>query len=165
MKRRVHRLSKSVRILWLCGGVCVVVWGLWMMVRPFDFGSHPPEEGFQKVFKMPPPPGIFHLEVIGQASTTGEVWMRFEAAQVDSCLDALKRNTHLQVLELDEAYAEAWDGLYRNPYAFQIDWPDANRERSFEAYGFSSHFGGTGWSGVVLVDRARHEFFVRGGLY
>lgn len=136
--------------------------------RDFDLSSKPPAQVFQQVFKIPPPAGVRELRAVGWAALSGEVLMRFQADDVEKVLSALKANPLMPLYDPapEKAQAEMYiDQAARNPHCSKIGWPERARLLSLPAFGFPERFGGSGWSGVVLVDRRDRTVYVIGQLY
>lgn len=151
-----------------CGGVrcCLVLvtlfvfftLGLGWLLRSTDLGAQPPSTSFKQVFGIPPPPGVADLHVAGIANLSGEVWMRFNASNVDAVVEALKANPNKPLAGPDSKYEGVWlpPTGDSHPFVYAVGWHAIVRVRHPEYYSFPKQFGGSGWAGVVVLDRAQY---------
>jgi hypothetical protein len=145
----------------------------WMQrafARSFDLSAAPPGEAFEKVFAITPPPSIDALKIAGEANLNGVAWMRLHANDVDAALTALKRSPR-GVTGPDKEYNKDFEEQMdvHDPsspkYKRAVGWEAIKQVQHPESYSFPPLFQGTGWRGVIIVDRRRKLLFVEAQLF
>jgi hypothetical protein len=100
----------------------------------------------------------------------GEAWMRLHVTDVDAALTELKRSPR-GVTGLDKEYGkdfvEEMDaGDPSSPkYMRAVWWEELKQAEHPVSYHFPFLFQGTGWRGVIVVDRQRKLLFVEAQLF
>jgi hypothetical protein len=157
----------------LCGLCCAAVlctcilaiWGFGLMARNADLGRKPPDKAFTQVFGILPPAGITDLKVAGLSHLSGEVWMRLRVRDVDAVLAEIKQRSPRGLKGPDKDLEVFPPFPSSREYTGAVGWEALKRVRKPQYYGFPKQFGGSGWGGVIVVDRDRKLLFVQGVLY
>ncbi len=153
-------------LLLLGAGFAGFKWLQWSFWDATDLGHKPPAQVFKEVFHMPVPAGVTKLKIAGISSLSGHVWMRLNVTNVDAVIRAMKRNKALPVDgptdDPNMLPERSW--ILKSEYAKAVGWNDVIRLKQPEYYEFPSNTTGTGWTGVLIVDRKRRIIYVNGEL-
>lgn len=132
----------------------------------FDMGDKPPHQVFTRIFQIPVPPNVRAIKVAGEAHLSGIFWMRIETDNVNAVVRALKRNAKIPLKATNEPpdMMPPLSEIKQSQYAAAVNWSAALKIVRPEWYEFETVPQGTGWVGVVVVDRAQKVIYAQGGL-
>ena len=142
---------------------------IWFLQQKFDLGNKPPDQVFTRIFRLPVPAGIYDIKVVGEAHMSGVFWMRFQTRNLDAVISALQRNPQVPVegpkappprtdlVSLREAV------FYEDRYA-AVGWDQAFLIKKPEYFDFYTTPRGTGWWGMLIVDRPQGIVYAYGEL-
>jgi hypothetical protein len=171
--RYESRLGKA--LAWVCDGIaatlvtafvaCAVAFAVWMWRGTpgfrTDYATLPASQVFAKILNQPMPTGISDVRTVGHSHLSGQVWMRFSA--MSAAIDTLLESPKLKVDgPSDERRTFLPDILSEEGRA--VGWPDVLKLKPVESYNFRFANSNGGWTGEIIVDRARHIVYVRAGL-
>ncbi len=151
-------------------GLFVIVPGC-LLVRIFAFENLnrlPPHQAFERVMHMPVPPGVHDLKVSGITSLSGVAFLSFTADDVEATLKALQGNEKLPLGTKDQSVKNQLDffqGRYYSDYMAQVDWGRITIVQRPEYYPLPKAFHGSGWNGVLVLDREAKQFLIGTLLY
>lgn len=138
-------------------------WQNWQYWDRTNLGHKPPAQIFSRLFHVPMPRGVSNLQIAGFSSLGGEVWMKFQAADVDAITRTLtpqspqnsnKPNTHLNYLP-DKKY------ILQNQYANAVDWSNVYALKAPECYELDfTESERLQRSGLLVVDRKRKIIYI-----
>jgi hypothetical protein len=143
-------------VAWLIG---IVVWSIWSFTRWQYVENRDPKEVFQHVFHTPIPPGVQDLRAAGLQPLDGNLWMFIRTANIDTLIQAIKAARHGEVKSGDASSMELYEPTTEDfkRAAASVQWESAHHVKHPEYYcdGATS-----GWSFVIVVDRARKTVYV-----
>jgi hypothetical protein len=147
-------------------GFGAIKWVEWSWQQRFDLGNKPPDEVFTRIFDAPVPSGVFNMKVAGEAHLSGVFWMRFQTHDMDNVLASLKRNSNAAIVGPTDVpdNPPSASQVTRNSYAGAVDWGKALQIQKPEYYRFPKQPSGTGWFGILIIDRTRNTIYVTGEL-
>jgi hypothetical protein len=153
--------------------VGVLFWAGWKLrsvERSFDLSTNPPAEAFTKVFAIRPPSSADDIKVAGYVGMNGDAWMRLHVTDVDAALKDLQRGP-LGIAGPDKesdkdfvAWRQAQDSEGQK-YGSAVGWEALQDVKHPAFYYFPPRFQGTGWRGMIVVDRQHQLLFVEAQLF
>lgn len=138
----------------LAGGFAAFLWWGWRSMTT-DYSRLAPADAFRRVFRRPLQRGVTDLRVAGYSAFAGTVGMRFRITEVG--LRDLLANCPPERPEMFRAYLA---GQLQSDWSREVGLPEIQRIRRPEYYAFSGVWQGSGWFGVLAVDREHHLVYV-----
>ena len=115
---------------------------------------------------MPAPAGVSIIKAAGESSLSGVFWMRMKTNNINAVISALKRNSKVPLTgPRSDLAGSVTPRDVANSYAASVGWSKALLIKKPEYYEFSTKPFGTGWAGILIVDRAQNIIYARGDLY
>ena len=150
----------------LIGTIHTIRWSKHAYEQSIDLGTKPPAQVFARIFQMSVPPGITHLQVAGEAHLSGIFWMKFQCDDIDSVLREFKHNAKVPLHGPTDApnLLPSANEIAQSRYAKTVQWQAATQILKPEYYEFTTQPIGTGWVGILILDRPHKIVYANGGL-
>ena len=134
--------------------------------RSIDLGNKPPAHVFARIFQMPVPFGVTHLQIAGEAHLSGIFWMKFQCDDIDSTLREFKRNAKVPLNGPTDTpnLLPSENEIAHSRYANKVQWQAVRQIAKPEYYEFTTQPMGTGWVGTLTIDRPHKIVYANGGL-
>ena len=141
-------------------------WSKHCYQQTIDLGNKPPAQVFARIFQMPVPAGVTHLQIAGEAHLSGIFWMKFQCDNIDSVLREFGRNAKVPLNGPTDTpnLLPSADEISHSRYADKVQWQAATQIVSPKYYEFTTQPIGTGWVGTLTIDRPHKTIYANGGL-
>ena len=143
------------------------IWAYLAFHQAMNLSNKTPDQAFRFIFKMPVPIEVYDVKVAGEAGLSGNMWMRFKTHNINKTIHTFKQNHQLSVTGPTNQ-PESLNGLQSifdgQQYATDAGWNEALSIKKPKYYKFTTIPEGTGWWGILIVDRKNNTVYAWGGL-